>query len=248
MTRFLLGSSLACLLACAATVASPSTGHGDCMPMGLVATVLSDTTSVPRQGALLGALVDGPREHHRDAFPAQLHLQRDATRIAVRVEALSPGLVRLTPDRTPELGAWQLVGLDEAHTVTFVDSTVPAPPPTPRIQHAELRVRESRGFDNGRYESNVAVLNTPVPDGALALINYVDGVASPRAWGRATRAAREVSYYTDPVRCGRRVPGQRATPVRTEAGVFAYVDGWGQLSAPARANRGPVEAPASAPP
>jgi hypothetical protein len=163
-------------------------------------------------------------------FPAGVALERGRTRIALAPEAMSAGLLRLVPERTPAPGRWTLTGTTAPVELLFGPSAEP-PPPVPSLARVELRTQPVR-FRWTAPQSALFVtaeLSAPSP-GALLVVRFspTGGIDQQRWVPAGATTAPLWQSVVGP--CGMQTPG--ATPPGARREAFArWVDRVGRVSA-----------------
>lgn len=180
---------------------------------------------------------DTPKDAKGDAALWTFSLIREGDSIALTPERIGPALIRLTPERQPEPGTWKVKGLNEEASVIFSADATHAPLAAPDVQQVSFTL--SRPSRRGQRKNVSATLNTPIPEGVVAIIGYWDPAPKdskkrPKLKGSAhvvSSGSVDVQLFEYPGRCGF-TPDTVQLPNRKAGGkaVLHFVDATGQVS------------------
>jgi hypothetical protein len=184
---------------------------------------------IPRDASLLAGLVAGGS---LSEFPETVQLRRRRRTIALRREAIAPGLYRLTPDVRRIWGRYDVEGVEGEPRIRFSRPGLPAPPATPRLSRVE-RYRAVSGGES-RLELK-AHFEFPIPQGVVAVISYWGGSDDdPDLWSRAIATQDEALLWSSSGGCSQLPPGASDPPSEGTVRV-SFVDQYGQVSQPSAA-------------
>lgn len=226
--------SLFSLSAIAASAAPSAIAQEDACPeAGFSAQLVTPAAGYLPQG---GALVVGlfPGGSGESALPDGLALTRGRRSVALRAEAIAPGLFRLVPETARLSGSWALAGIAGAPQLVFRRAPLPAPPTAPALERAERYLVASDG--ERRLEVR-AHFGFPIPEDVVAVVSYWGDDEEPDAFARAAPTQRSlVLFATGP---GCHPEGTRPPPATGGRVRVAFVDRHGQTSALSEAR--PIE-------
>jgi hypothetical protein len=178
---------------------------------------------VPRDASLLVGLVPGGSLRE---LPATVQLRRRRRTVALRREAIAPGLYRLTPDVRRIWGRYDVEGVEGEPRVRFSRPGLPAPPSTPRLSRVERYRAVSGGESRLQLEAH---FEFPIPQGVVAVVSYWGDDDAPDLWSRAVATQNRAVLYSAAGECTPLPPGASAPPSEGTVRV-AFVDRFGQVS------------------
>jgi hypothetical protein len=216
------------------TAAFASAQNGDCARAALAPQVMTPPAgTIPRDAAILVGMFPAAAPGPDTPVAA---LRRGRRTIALRSEAIAPGLFRLVPNTNDRLaGSYTVEGISSAPSLMYSRPGRPAPPSAPSIERAERYSVASGG--GARTEVRVHV-GFPIPDAVAAIVSYWDGDDEPDLFVRAVPQQQSVVVYTSTALCT--MPNGSTPPPDTGGSVrIAFVDLYGQISALSEAR--PIE-------
>jgi len=232
--------------ACASPTAVVEIVPGARVPIPRGQSVLVRLGTDPARGLPVAELHGRRSQDHAHPFEIGARLEREgAPAIALRVEALGPGLARWVPATPPSPGRWAVVAGERRVEVTF---GARAPQPGPAAPHLVSMTRQSPdaagigsgvvGLGSGRSAGppspiTVARLEGGVRAPAIGLIVYAATVRGDLPWlvPRDLGSSEQLVVHSPGGRCSFRVPGENPPPPGTQVRVATY-DLWGRVSPP----------------
>lgn len=179
---------------------------------------------VPRDASIVVGLFPGGTL--RELPPVQLTRRR--REIALRREAIAPGLYRLTPDVRRIYGRYDVSGVVGSPQIVFGRPGAPAPPTTPRVDRVERYLRASGGEMRREIRAHFGF---PIPQGVIAVLAYWGDDASPDHWVRAVPTRSDAVIWSAEGACAP-LPEGASPPPASGPVRFAFVDQYGQVSQP----------------
>src|SRR5690606_31648759 len=211
------------LTAAALATASLALGQepAECPPEGLVPQLMTPPAEyLPADGALVVGLFPGGSDTRGELPPLALTRRRQT--IALRSEAIAPGLFRLVPESRLR-GRYDLTGLS-APQLYFRRAALPPPPTTPVLERVERYLVASGGEPRMEVRAHFAF---PLPPNVVAVVSAWGEDEEPDAWARSTPTQRSLVLAAR----GQCDAALGASPPQTGGSVrVAFVDRHGQVS------------------
>ncbi len=239
-------ASVACALSALTMLwpASEARAGACAMPTGVVMVVTPATTPIPRGEGILvqvgtdptrslglaRGILDAPGGGEREIVA---RLERDGRpTIALRAEALAPGLGRLVPERAPAAGTWRVVTSEGSVEVTFGAAPAQPGPGAPQLVSMERSMNTWHGPGGGGTTTAItAHTRSAIRAPAIGVIVYAVAPSAESPWLARPLSGQELGIvvYRSGGRCAFYLPGENPPSPGAQVRIAAY-DLWGRVS------------------